>query len=238
LKLIICDDEKTAREWAERTVTAWSEARKESLKLMTYPSAEAMLFDIENWSDADGLILDIEMGAMNGMALAKAIRLNDAHIPILFITGYEHFVFEGYDVGAVTYLLKPASESKLFTALDRVRTMSEKSKAVLLLEGKDAFEKVYLSDVIYLESHKHDTEVVTLKTQITINKGISQFESELSDRGFCMPHRSYLVNIERISKITKTAVLMDGGHEIPIARGKWAQVNQCYLDYYRRGRNL
>jgi DNA-binding LytR/AlgR family response regulator len=205
---------------------------------MTYPSAEAMLFDVENWSDADGLILDIEMGAMNGMALAKAIRLNDAHIPILFITGYEHFVFEGYDVGAVTYLLKPASESKLFTALDRVRTMSEKSKAVLLLEGKDAFEKVYLSDVIYLESHKHDTEVVTLKTQITINKGISQFESELSDRGFCMPHRSYLVNIERISKITKTAVLMDGGHEIPIARGKWAQVNQCYLDYYRRGRNL
>lgn len=236
MKLILCDDEKNARLWAEQAIKNWAIEREDDIDLIAYTSAEAMLFNKDAWADGDGLILDIELGNMNGMQLAKEIRKSDVNIPILFVTGYERFVFEGYDVGAVSYLLKPVSEVKLFESLDRLKTMSTKNREFILIEWRNALEKVYLTDILYIESDRHNSLIQTIKKRLTASNGIGQFEAELTEKGFCLSHRSYLVNIARIRKITKTVVVLDNDYEVPIARGKWAYVNQKYLDFYRKGK--
>lgn len=65
-------------------------------------------------------VCDDEMGDLNGMELAKQIRQTDEQIPILFITGYEEYMAQGYEVSALHYLLKPVNREKLFAVLDRL----------------------------------------------------------------------------------------------------------------------
>jgi DNA-binding LytR/AlgR family response regulator len=238
VKLSICDDEIVSYECLKKLVTSWAQERIEPIELQYYTSAEELLFKKEEWIDCDGLLLDIELKTMNGMQLAKEIRTFDASIPILFVTGYEQFVFEGYDVGAVSYLLKPVNEKKLRQALSRMLELGQKNKEMIFIEGKDSCEKVYLNEIIYIESDRHNSAVQTIKDKMIATQGINIFWDIVKDKGFCMPHRSYLVNISHISKITKQFISMVGGYEIPIARGKWEMVNQSYLEYYRSGRSV
>lgn len=238
MNLVICDDEKEAYEWLKRAIVTWAQSKNELVQLKYYESAEELLFKKEEWTDCDGMILDIELKAMNGMQLAKRIRATDEKLPLLFVTGYEQFVFEGYDVGAVSYLLKPVNEQKLWEALNRMQELTRKNKDLILVSTSDSYEKVYLNDLIYIESDRHNCTLQTTNGTVVTGMGISQFTEMLADKGFCMPHRSYLVNISHIRKITKQMVSLDKGYEVPIARGKWESISQSYLEYYRRGRSV
>ncbi len=87
-------------------------------ELLRFPSAEAFLFHYAEDKSCDILLLDVEMGAMNGVELAKRIREENDALQIVFITGYTDYIAEGYDVSALHYLVKPVSREK---ALRRAR---------------------------------------------------------------------------------------------------------------------
>lgn len=235
MKLVICDDDLNQHQWVDGALKRWSEAAKEPIETLKYTSAEALLFGKEDWAAFDGLLLDIEMKAMNGMALAKEIRTFDAHIPILFLTGFEDYVFEGYEVGAISYLLKPINEDKLANALHKVWEASRKNSDVLFVDTKEGVEKIYLNEILYIESDKHNSKVVTVRTELLSVQGIGKYVETLAEKGFVITHRSFLANIRRIKKITKSDVHLDNGATVPIARGKWGEVNQSYLDFHRKG---
>ncbi|WP_275574667.1 LytR/AlgR family response regulator transcription factor [Bifidobacterium bifidum] len=84
-----------------------------------FPSAERFLTRYERRRDVDILLLDVEMGSMDGVALAKAVRKAGGTMPIVFVTGYSDFIAEGYDVEALNYLMKPVDVAKLFDVLDK-----------------------------------------------------------------------------------------------------------------------
>ena len=77
------------------------------------PFCRALLFAWEDEPSADILLLDILMGQMNGMELARRLRQRRERLQILFITGTPDFVFAGYGVEAVSYLMKPVKEEEL-----------------------------------------------------------------------------------------------------------------------------
>ena len=234
MKLVLCDDDPAAHDWIEHALKKWSEEKSEPIQTLKYLSAEALLFDREAWVHFDGLILDIEMKAMNGMQLAREIRHFDKHIPILFITGYENYVFEGYEVGAVSYLLKPINEGKLGLALEKIYEISQKNCEVIFAEGREGCEKIALNELLVIESEKHHSLFRMADKTFVSNMGINKYWEQLMNKGFCMPHRSFIVNIGKIRSISKNNIHLDGGLEVPIARGKWADVNQSYLAYYRK----
>ncbi len=234
MKFVICEDDPACWQFMKAMLIQWGQLRGETATVMTYFSAEELLFKQKEWSDADGLILDIELKGMNGMELAKKVREKDEHIPILFATAYEQYVFEGYEVGAVSYLMKPLQQEKLYLALDRMREQSRRNAEVLLTNAGDENAKVYLNEVMYIESYGHYTVIHTKEETVETRRSIGELQTALADKYFYMPHRSYLVNISRIRKITKQLIVMDNGKELPIARGKWEAVNKAYLYYYRR----
>ena len=71
----------------------------------------------------DLIFLDIDLGGMDGMALARKIRETDSEVPILFLTNHKEYVFEGYEVQAFRYLLKPVTEDTLFPLLEELQAM-------------------------------------------------------------------------------------------------------------------
>lgn len=119
LSFAICDDFPADRELIASLNRQWAAQANTVVKLSEFTSAENYLFRAPEEGSPDILLLDIEMGAMDGMSLAKKIRQSNNTMQIVFITGYSDYIAEGYEVSALHYLMKPVKPEKLFSVLDR-----------------------------------------------------------------------------------------------------------------------
>ena len=95
-----------------------------------FPSAEQFLFHYADFPQYDLLLLDVEMSAMDGVTMAKEVRKTNETVEIVFITGYTDYIAEGYDVGALHYLVKPLHREKFFAVLDKALSRRRKTPGV------------------------------------------------------------------------------------------------------------
>ncbi len=232
MKIAICDDEKLQIDLLKKYCSSWLGERKLHAEITTYLSAEAFLFAYEDDKSYDILLLDIQMKELDGISLAKKLRELGDKLSILFITGVKELVFEGYHVQAIDYILKPVEQNNLETALDRAYENMQKSEPYILLEIDNELIKLNEKDILYIESIGHKSIVYTLNEKFEIKKGINTVEKELNQSFFYKCHRSYIINILHISSISKTDVMINT-NPIPIARGKWEELNKAFLSYYR-----
>ena len=200
MKLLIVDDEPLAlsrlqrllQELGEQDITQASHAYEalEKLEQSTY----------------DALITDIHMPDMNGLDLAYAIRSRQPKLPIVFQSAYEEHALRSFDIGVADYLLKPYDSTKLARALARIKEQMTLSKEPLRLLSKNHGEYYLLEpkDIYYL---KADLTEVLIRSRVGFSYyggKISQMEPLLEVYGFFKIHRSYLINLEHISKIETT----------------------------------
>ena len=114
LKIAVCEDDQAQREALCALVARWAAAREHRAAVGPYPSAEAFLLDYAGARGFDILLLDVEMGAMNGVELARRLRRDKCRAEIIFLTSHTEFIGEGYEVDALHYLIKPVGAEKLF----------------------------------------------------------------------------------------------------------------------------
>ena len=100
-KIAICDDSQADRDFISEIVRQWAAAASHIIHIDTFISAENFMFHYADVKDYDILLLDIEMGGMSGVAMAKELRRDNSTVQIVFITGYSDYISEGYDVDAV-----------------------------------------------------------------------------------------------------------------------------------------
>lgn len=237
LRLTICDDEPVSLAFFQSLAADWAKQTKTEVKIDLCKNADQFLFLWEEKKDIDILLLDIEMPGMDGISLAHKLREMGESLQIIFVTGVADYVLEGYDVDAVSYLLKPVKRERLFFCLDKAKGRCRKGEAQLVLETAGEIVRVRLSDICYLESEAHDTLLYRsgLTEPIRLKTGILQMEQKLREKSgaFYKVHRSYLIHLAHVERISKKEVTMDNGAAVPIARGRWEACNQAYLNYYR-----
>ena len=150
-RVAVCDDSSEDARYVAGMVHAWASSRDAALQVERFPSAEAFLFHYAGDQSYDMLLLDIEMGGMNGVELARRIRRENEIIQIIFITGYSDYIAEGYDVAALHYLMKPLKEEKLFSVLDRAAEKMRSNERVLTLNLPGEICRVPLYQIRYLD---------------------------------------------------------------------------------------
>ena len=236
LHVAVWDDERTALQELAEEVRRWAEAEGEACSVETFASADAFWFVWEERKDLEVLLLDIEMPGMDGMELARRLRQAGEPIGIIFVTGNPDFALEGYDLEAVSYVMKPVRRERLHAALSRARERMARRAAVLLPLSGGELERLYIADICCLESDGH-ASIVWKKdgTKLVSKMGIQQLEQELENcsDAFFKPHRSYFINLAHVERIGKKDVRMGNQLLVPIARGKWEPLNQAYLRYFR-----
>jgi len=232
LNIAICDDEPTQIEYLQKVVRAWSNTTKHQVKLMTFPSAKAFLFEYSENKTFDILLLDIEMGEINGIELAKKLRSGHDNSQIIFITGYPDFISEGYEVAALHYLMKPVSETKLKEVLDRAAANISTKEKSLVIDTDDGIMRITLSDIMAAEVLAHDITLHTTDGLIHIRMSLNELISMLDNR-FVRCHRSSLVGLHHVKKITKTDVILDSDTAIPLSRRMYDEVNRQFIAYYK-----
>ena len=148
----------------------------------------------------DILLLDIEMSEMDGMAAARRIRERDDKVVIVFITAAPQYAISGYEVRALSYLLKPlpwfAFSQELKKSIDMVRRNGDDS---MLIETSNGQMRLNLADILYLESIRHTIVIHTLEGKLSINGTLKDMEAKLADHHFFRSNSCYLVNLKHVT---------------------------------------
>lgn len=235
IKIAICEDCAVQQRNLQAMVKRWSADRGREAESFAYETAEAFWFAWSDRMDFDVLLLDIDLGKgkMNGMELARQIRTRDLRLEILFITGLSQYMAEGYDVRAIHFLVKPVEQKRLWEILDRA-SGKDKPEESIVLEGKEQTLCLALSDLLYAEAFSHTT-VVALKDgyQIELAQDLKELEQKLPEMQFVRCHRSYLVNLQQIERITKQEVFLTNGRALPVSRRKEKELLAAFLAYHR-----
>ena len=230
-RVAIVDDSTTDAEFVQGILNRWANQRQANIQAEVFPSAESFLFRYAEDKDWDILLLDIEMGNMDGVTLAKKIRQENDSVQMVFITGFADYISEGYEVAALHYLMKPVKQDKLFAVLDRAVASIQKTERVILLPVGGEMLRLPISQVQYVEAFSHTVAIITGTDTIQVKMPISEVE-KLLDEGFIRCHRSYLVGLKHIARLSKTEVILDSGKVLPLSRGAAATVHKAFISYY------
>lgn len=227
-KVAVCDDSDADRRYIMNMVRSWASAAGHEVQIDGFPSAESFLFRYAGESDYDILLLDIEMGAMDGVAMAKELRKSNDTVQIIFITGYSDYISEGYEVAALHYLMKPVNEEKLCLVLDRAAEKLAKNERILNFEVSGEMVRVPIYQIRYADVLGNYV-TVHAQTDVTVKMTLGELEKQLDER-FYRVGRSALVNLTQISRVTRAEIRLNDGTAIPLPRGAYEGVNRAIIN--------
>ena len=184
-------------------------------------------------NDIDLLFLDIEMGQIHGIELARHIKLIYPNILVIFVTGHTEFALEGYEVYPVDFLIKPINTLRLERALNKVKEIKSsrliKNNYKIGINVDSGIKMVNISDILYIEKQGRKVSIICKNNEIIYSKeSMKNLEVLFSSFDFYRPHQSFLVPIKQIKSIypdkyTRSYViqLFDSKTNIPVSRNKY-----------------
>ncbi len=226
-KIAICDDSAADRQYLSGFVSEWAADSGHTVQISLFSSAENFLFHYAERNDYDILLLDIEMGDMDGVTMAKHLRRENETIQIVFITGYSDYISEGYEVAALHYLMKPVKQEKLCAVLDRAAKNAAKNEKVLNVKVDGEMVRIPIYQIRYAEVSGNYVTIHSGHT-FTVKMTLGELEQELDDR-FYRVSRSAVVNLTQISRVTKSEIKLSDGTSIPLPRGAYEGVNRAII---------
>lgn len=227
-KIAICDDLAADRTYLSALSQKWGKNNQYLIQISEFTSAENFFFHYEDKKDYDILLLDIEMGDMDGVTMARKLRQEDHNIQIVFITGYADYISEGYEVDALHYLMKPVKEEKLFTVLDRAVTRLARNEKVLNLTAGGELIRMPVYEIRYAQVRGNYITIYATE-EITVKMPLSKLEQKLDQRFFRVG-RSALVNLMMISRVTRREIYLTDKSVIPLPRGAYESVNRAIIN--------
>lgn len=227
-KIAICDDSDADRQYVVDMVDRWALSVGHTVQTDTFNSAENFLFHYAEESDYDILLLDIEMGDMDGVTMAKKLRKSNDTVQIIFITGYSEYISEGYEVAALHYLMKPVKEEKLCSVLERAAEKLSKNEKVLNFEKSGEMLRVPIYQIRYADVLGNYVTVHAL-SDITVKMTLGELEKQLDDRFFRVG-RSAIVNLTQVSRVTKSEIKLNDGTAVPLPRGAYDGINRAIIN--------
>lgn len=183
--------------------------------------------------DYDLLLLDMLMPGINGLQAAREIRERDSHIRIVFLTSSPEYAVESYSVQAYYYILKPASEEKLFPILDGLLSDIKKPEDSLLIKTQSNVFSLPYGKIEYIEVSAKKLYFFLADGSVREVTGrLADFEQALLKRpGFMKVHRSYLVNLQWAQELRQGELITVSERSVPVSRAAYPQVRTAYTQF-------
>lgn len=233
MRIAICEDNKEHAEILRRMVERWAEQEKLKVDIGYYQSGEQFLFCMKEDARYDLAFLDIQLEKINGLQLARCIREDDPTILLVFTTGAKEYAVRGYEVSAFRYLLKPLKEKDVAMTLKKANhVIAENRRDAVIVCCNDESRRIYKNDICYIEVDDHHIVLHMKEETVRFRAKLKEFEQQFQEPQFCKCHRSYMVNLHYVQKISKQGLELENGKTLPISRIRWDALNRCYLVYH------
>lgn len=183
----------------------------------------------------DLLFLDIQMPRMSGLSLLRTLLPRRPHV--ILTTAHREFALDGFEFDVVDYLLKPIALDRLVRAVGKVYRLEDPSMntaapqtateteapAYFYIKTERRFVKIAFSEILYVESLRNHTKIVTRAENHITLVGIGEMEQRLSEEQFLRIHRSFLISLPQVQAFTPARIQIDT-HELPVGAHYRAQV--------------
>ena len=235
MTICYCEDEPAQAKSFAIEIDQWAKNKNIAVHTDLFESAEEYLFKADQ-NAYDVIFLDISMKGQNGMELARQIREKEEDVILVFVTSDASYVFDGYEVGAYRYLMKPVEAKKLWEILDytRVQRAAEEDNYILLKKDSQSV-RVNLRDVLYIEAQKHYVNLYLENAEpMTVKAVFAELLQEIQEKSGTVltTHRSYAVNIDKVVRIGRTECTLSDGSSIPVSRSFYKAVNEAFIGYH------
>lgn len=222
LRIAICDDDINARDALHIQLESILMEETEKIVYEFVSGQTAVNWLLKHPGEIDLLFLDVEMPGLNGMETAEKIREFDKNMILVFVTGYTDYVFDGYRVGALDYVIKPAVKERLSEIMKRVRAqIFSQSEENFVFQNIDGTYRFSYEEILYFYSERRQVTVVTERGDFTFYGKLGEVENQTGGE-FVRIHQRYLVNGKKVSHIGNASLLIGEGEnetELPISRG-------------------
>ena len=213
IKCIVTDDEPVARKGLRGYIE-----KIDFLTLAGECEDAIQLNAMLKTTQADLIFLDIEMPDMTGLEFLS----NLTNPPkVIIVSAYEQYALKGYEFDVVDYLLKPVPFDRFLKSVNRVHDLLQKKHQdnpdYIFVKSDKQLKKIRFADIQFIESMENYVIIQTISSKETVYTTLKQIYESLPKDIFLQTHRSYIVNIEKVTAIDGNQLSIPP-HKIPVGR--------------------
>lgn len=213
MRIGICENDVVQRNFLKACLVKITEETGLEFELLEFNSGEELL---ENYTKMNMIFLDINMEGINGIETAKEIRKFDSVIEIIFVSKLTNYLYEGYEVRAYRYLLKPIRyETIKEITIKCIKNIEMEKSLVIKYKGK--FIILNINEIAYIEVMKKMLTIHTDDKKYVFKMTLTKFEEKLSKHDFFRCHKSFLVNLNKVKEIKDNIANVNDTY-IPISK--------------------
>ena len=173
------------------------------------------------------------MPELNGIETAKKLRKWDVTSKIIYVTNYDNYQRNAYEVHAFDYLSKPVSDKNIFKVLtEAIRYLdnaTEKHKCVL--ETKTGIVTIDIEDIYYFEYSSRQAIIHTTRENYSASYSLKELYEKFNKYNFESPHKSFIVNMLYVKRIKGFDILLENGDIVPLAQKRAVVFKNRFNDF-------
>lgn len=225
----ICEDNKLQLLELERILKIYGDNEQITFNIDKFCSGE----DIINagFDKYDFIMLDINLGGINGIDVAKIIRKSNEDVKIIFITAIEKYWPEGYNVNAFRYILKPINDTRFYIEIKNLINEINKNKIFITTNNDGDLKTISIQNIRYLEILSRKVMIHTQSGTYSSNYSLRYWNKKLYPYGFANPHSSYLVNLRYVKGLSKEKVVLINDDVIYVSQRKYKEFKDKFIKY-------
>jgi two-component system, LytTR family, response regulator len=166
----------------------------------------------------DLIFLDINLGELSGIQLLEATKISSQ---VIFTTAYSDYALKGYELNVTDYLMKPFTFERFYQAVEKVTNNHNKEqpkteKQFLFVKTEYRLEKIDFDEISYIEGMRDYRRIHTASKRIMTLQTFREFEQVIPPHIICRVHKSFMVNISKITSIERDRISI-AGQILPIS---------------------
>lgn len=230
----IVEDEPDAFAALADCCAEYAKSRGVEIRIKRYVNAVEFL---EKHSAADVVFMDIKLPGLNGMDAARRLRTTDKTVALVFVTSMRNFAVEGYEVGALDFIVKPVMYASFEPKFDRVMAhISASSSETMSIVSRQGVAVIDVGKLAYVEVMDHDLIFHTTEGDIKSYGSLSKIEQQLAGAHFVRCNNCFLVNPKHVNSIDSVRlVTVVNGTELKISYAKRIDYRNAVMKYLSNG---
>ncbi|MGN1417844.1 MAG: LytR/AlgR family response regulator transcription factor [Acutalibacteraceae bacterium] len=232
MKIAVCEDEKNMAQKIAEYASDFMKSTVFDFSIDIFLNGNDFRKSKEIY---DLLFLDCQLPDTDGLTVARELRQQDIETAIIFVTAYDDYVYESFEVRPFRYILKPIEEEKIRKALIGFVSAYEKKRFISIpMARKNSV--VNLQDIVYIESDgKYSIVRLINNSSFKSTKSIGDYQTEIGEdcHSFFRTHRSFLVNMKYITEINGNIISFINGERAEISRRNISDFNKKYMNYLK-----
>lgn len=230
IRIAIVDDEPMILEMVEKKLKSME------VSIDAYDKAETVLEQLEHGTEYDIILSDIAMKGMQGIEFGEIVRRKYPKIFLLFLTSYEGYAMQSYQINAYQYILKKEIDSRLPEIMQElIQRIQIERQQYRILKNNNEITKIYYKDIVYIKKIKGAKYVqyCTMDGEYRERIALDKLIQEIDAPSFLWIERSYIVNIKHIVRMNGNIIFLDNGAEMTVSKAKILEVKKQISSQWR-----